>query len=382
MSSFYGGKQGKSWNIVHTYASIASMVSDFSDPTSTQASFGQFVIVSTSDRSNPQNGCLYRRGLNYNESISTASTTSTDYIEKPGAGAVYVGRIAGPAGASPYFELSSIGTAAASVGTPSTSIVNIPDNNGNNSTVSISFKFPTPSFSATASTVSAYTAPSATVTANSSNAYLNTIGFSLPVNKQPANLSASVSNGTGYQKKVELIKTSYQSSASGSASTIATVNLPYVGGVSLNSTTGQLTTTVGNTPSTIGTIVYPTTMSATGDKIYVTYNNSTQAVPLGELSSQFHVYGDYASTAALADALPNGFTDANKAGWIVTVTNGSSKDFYAYDLNSTHSEVGTTRWYKIGGINESAISVPPFIAISSDQPNNLKENGIWLVSIT
>lgn len=121
MSSFYGGKEGRTYNIVQRYDSIAQMVEAFSGGGAyTGANYGQYVIIDTvlnSGRSNKENGLLYRRGFDYNQAIETIpvkQNTETDeafqerwirYIENPGAGAIYVGQIVGPEGRTPEVSI-------------------------------------------------------------------------------------------------------------------------------------------------------------------------------------------------------------------------------------------------------------------------------------
>ena len=121
MSSFYGGKEGRTYNIVQRYDSVAQMVEAFSGGGAyTGANYGQYVIIDTvlnSGRSNRENGLLYRRGFDYNQTIQSVpvkSNTQTDdafkqrwnkYIQKPGAGAIYVGQIVGPEGRTPEVSI-------------------------------------------------------------------------------------------------------------------------------------------------------------------------------------------------------------------------------------------------------------------------------------
>ncbi len=74
MSSFYGGKQGRTYNIVQRYDSVTAMVEAFSGGGAyTDANYGQYVLIDTvlnSGRSNQENGLLYRRGFDYNDSPS------------------------------------------------------------------------------------------------------------------------------------------------------------------------------------------------------------------------------------------------------------------------------------------------------------------------
>lgn len=139
MYSFYGGKQGRTYNIVQRYDSIQKMIEAFSNGGAyTQANYGQYVIIDTPNKNNPQNGILYRRGFDYTqELVSRPSRTIIDsetgteilnpdfwtitendqnfnqqdwntawfnYIKQPGAGAIYVGQIVGPEGQAPDIQ--------------------------------------------------------------------------------------------------------------------------------------------------------------------------------------------------------------------------------------------------------------------------------------
>ena len=129
MSSFYGGKQGRTYNIVQRYDSVADMTEAFSGGGAyTDANYGQYVIIDTvysTGRSNLENGLLYRRGFDYNDSPSNYpkpketdfknndNTTDMEAFRKawqawvvnPGAGAIYVGQILGPEGRSPKIQV-------------------------------------------------------------------------------------------------------------------------------------------------------------------------------------------------------------------------------------------------------------------------------------
>ena len=126
MSSFYGGKQGRTYNIVQRYDSVAAMTQAFSGGGAyTGTNYGEYVLIDTvlsSGRSNQQNGLLYRRGFDYNDSPNNYHKPNvqeyTDpithqfdkegfnsawkgWVQHPGAGAIYVGQIIGPEGRSP-----------------------------------------------------------------------------------------------------------------------------------------------------------------------------------------------------------------------------------------------------------------------------------------
>lgn len=92
--SFYGGKAGAPFVIAKSYKSVDEMITDFAQgPTLTAVAYGDHVIINTDDKNNSNNGALYRRGYDYNNSMG---------------GAIYVGTIVGPSGKSPMFELTTL----------------------------------------------------------------------------------------------------------------------------------------------------------------------------------------------------------------------------------------------------------------------------------
>lgn len=126
MNSFYGGKQGRTYNIVQRYDSVDQMVDYFHNGGAyIDANYGQYVIIDTilnrHSKSDPENGLLYRRGFDYNEEKATKPDITDEkyydsdnifleddwyqdwynYVHKPGGGAIYVGQIVGPQGETP-----------------------------------------------------------------------------------------------------------------------------------------------------------------------------------------------------------------------------------------------------------------------------------------
>lgn len=92
--SFYGGKAGTPFIIAKSYNSVNTMIADFAKgPALTAVQYGEHVIINTEDKNNSNNGALYRRGYDYNNSMG---------------GAIYVGTIVGPSGKAPMFELTTI----------------------------------------------------------------------------------------------------------------------------------------------------------------------------------------------------------------------------------------------------------------------------------
>lgn len=72
MYSFYGGKEGRTYDLVAHYDSIYQMVCAFQDGAAyVDAKYNEYVIIDTivnrNDKTDPENGIIYRRGLNFNE---------------------------------------------------------------------------------------------------------------------------------------------------------------------------------------------------------------------------------------------------------------------------------------------------------------------------
>lgn len=134
MSSFYGGKQGRTYNIVKRYDSVRQMVQAFANGGAyTEVNYGQYVLIDTilnnNHKSDLENGLLFRRGFDYNDPYTTIYVPKKDdkdsqgnylykdvngnlneekwqsawmtYVTHVGAGAIYVGQIVGPQGDSP-----------------------------------------------------------------------------------------------------------------------------------------------------------------------------------------------------------------------------------------------------------------------------------------
>lgn len=81
--SFYGGKQGRTYNLVAHYDSIYQMVLNFQKGGSyTDANYNEYVIIDTyvnrNEKSNRENGIIYRRGLNYAEPFNPNNYESID----------------------------------------------------------------------------------------------------------------------------------------------------------------------------------------------------------------------------------------------------------------------------------------------------------------
>lgn len=108
--SFYGGRQGASFVIVKQYESIAKMLIDFGQGGSTTdiVNYGEYVMIDTGDINNRENGLLYRRGMNYQDSGTPYDPDNPEsYQKNPGKGAIYVGHIVGPQGSIEDLEVGA-----------------------------------------------------------------------------------------------------------------------------------------------------------------------------------------------------------------------------------------------------------------------------------
>ena len=91
--SFYGGRKGESFVIVARFDSIADMVAVFEKGNGDlTVNYGEYVIIDTENKNDPDNGKIFKRGINYNEDLG---------------GAQYVGQVCGPAGLAPMLELTT-----------------------------------------------------------------------------------------------------------------------------------------------------------------------------------------------------------------------------------------------------------------------------------
>ena len=88
MTSLYGGKQGLSFNLRHTYTSVAAMNEAFSgNDEYTDVWYGDYCIIDSPNKNNPENGSLYRRDFN---------------------GATYIGRIVGATAGNPAISFGKL----------------------------------------------------------------------------------------------------------------------------------------------------------------------------------------------------------------------------------------------------------------------------------
>lgn len=95
MDSLYGGHQGSSFTIKASFASYEDMVEAFSQGANyTTCWYGDFCLIDTPNKNDPNNGKIYQRGLNYQD--------------KTTGGSLFYGQIVGPSGGTPYFQLDTI----------------------------------------------------------------------------------------------------------------------------------------------------------------------------------------------------------------------------------------------------------------------------------
>ena len=110
-NSFYGGRDGRAMVIKKQYETIVDMTNDFKNPEYTEVGFGEHVIIKSVNRNNPENGRVFRRGLDFqNEERNIDSWElnfeKNEYVltEIPAYGAILCGQIVGPAGDAPHFQ--------------------------------------------------------------------------------------------------------------------------------------------------------------------------------------------------------------------------------------------------------------------------------------
>lgn len=94
MDSLYGGKPGVSFILKASFLSINDMVAAFKQgATYTAVWYGEYVIIDTPNKNDKDNGKIYRRGLDYQNTLG---------------GAEYIGQVVGPSSGTPYFSIDTI----------------------------------------------------------------------------------------------------------------------------------------------------------------------------------------------------------------------------------------------------------------------------------
>lgn len=142
--SFYGGRQGNSFVLVKSYPDVPSMVADFKKGNNfSQVKYDEYVIINAYNKNNGDNGKIFRRGYDYNNSTRKLSYYKPYKIENgeetdvsldglsqsqikealngayykfsspdngggiDAGGAIYIATIVGPQGKSPILQLGS-----------------------------------------------------------------------------------------------------------------------------------------------------------------------------------------------------------------------------------------------------------------------------------
>ena len=98
MDSFYGGKQGVSFVIKASFASIDDMVNNFKGKDNNKNRdvwFGEYCLIDTVNKNDKDNGKIFRRGI---------ATSTNDKL----GGAEYIGQIVGPSSGTPLFQFDTL----------------------------------------------------------------------------------------------------------------------------------------------------------------------------------------------------------------------------------------------------------------------------------
>lgn len=94
MDSLYGGQPGVDFVLKASFKSVEDMVKAFAKGADwTDVWYGEYVIIDTPNKNHKDNGQIYRRGLNHQNSVG---------------GAEYIGQVVGPSSGTPYFQLASL----------------------------------------------------------------------------------------------------------------------------------------------------------------------------------------------------------------------------------------------------------------------------------
>lgn len=99
MDSLYSGHAGNSFVLKASFKSYAEMVAAFRlGAEYKDVWYGEYCILDTTNKNDKDNGKIYKRGLNYQDSKT--------------GGALYLGQIVGPSSGTPYFQLDTIESVA------------------------------------------------------------------------------------------------------------------------------------------------------------------------------------------------------------------------------------------------------------------------------
>lgn len=95
IDSLYASHEGVSFVIKASFSSVDKMKQKFSQGGNfTEVWYGEYCLISTKNKNHPDNGKIFRRGLDY-------QNTQT-------AGSIYVGQIVGPSSGTPFFQVDTI----------------------------------------------------------------------------------------------------------------------------------------------------------------------------------------------------------------------------------------------------------------------------------
>jgi hypothetical protein len=114
-NSFYGGRDGQPMVIKKKYSTVTEMLEVFKDPSNLEVNFGEYAIIETVNRNNPENGRIFRRGSDYNNKTNNMVDSwilniKTNLFEKQSieaCGAIFISQIVGPSGNAPHLHLLS-----------------------------------------------------------------------------------------------------------------------------------------------------------------------------------------------------------------------------------------------------------------------------------
>lgn len=94
IDSFYGGHEGVSFILRNSFESYEAMVNAFKQGSNyTDVWFEEYCIIDTVNKNDPDNGKIYKRGLDY---------------QSTSGGAIYLGQIVGPSSGTPWFQMTTI----------------------------------------------------------------------------------------------------------------------------------------------------------------------------------------------------------------------------------------------------------------------------------
>ena len=362
MDSFYGGRQGRTYNIVARFPDISAMTSAFAQSTYTAVNFGQYVMIDTINKpddwtgawtprwTDRQNGAIYRRGFDITNTIAPESTT----IVNPGNGAIYVGQIPS--------------------GKPGDSIENVQVNSETNQiTYDIIRWNMTPSEASTSKVAS--TAGIITALTNIEFVTNDFLNPSFETTYSGTHTPQSFTN-INYPVKIGL---------SGDNLTVLYANEDYRNGID-------------------NAVVYP--------------NSNLKWENLGAVTAQFHIYGNCSNLTEIQDTYPKGLGyewDSDQSewilktpeiqGWLITTTSsigeGSSAvtnyNCYAYNyrngsIATESTDISKQRWYLMGDFKTAVtaqemsnyIKPEKIMAIGTTMQqgaiaSSLNNNGYWFV---